>query len=237
MKTFKNQDSYTEILQPKRFGSEFIEIISKDEIDNCKKNFSKLIFDGQISPKEFVELDYNAFFEIIKNETSKFCKFYSLPDNNSFMTWGMIFSDNEDLKKDIDEFYLLSGDRFIKQNRNINEIRNSNDFFNFKRKIEDGTGNNNSCEMILYEREIILDYLNFMETLAELTDSKIDHLEFHHIYFKDFQRNDGAIVNYMQPKEKRLSFAVKTIFAVNKEVNRNLQDLLNSYYDAGDLKP
>lgn len=237
MEAIKKQNNSTEIVQSKRFGSEFIEIISKDEVENCKKSFSKLTFGGSIKPKEFIALDYQAFRVIIENEKSEFCKFYFLPDNSEFMTWGLTFSDNGDLKKDLDEFYLLAGNTFIKQSVNINDIRNSNDFINFKRKIEVSTTNNNCSEMILYKRQIILDYLNFMETLAELTNSKIDHLEFHHIYFDDFTRNDGALLNYMQPKEKRLSFAVKTVFVVNKETNRNLQDLLNAYYDAGDLKP
>lgn len=242
MSVFENQtgDNTINIISPKeRLDMEFIEIISNDEVENCKKSFFKIIFteDTNSQPIPVLKLDYRAFYNMINNEKSQFCKFYLLPDINNFMTWGITFSDTDDLKQSIDIYYLLIGNSFVLQNININEIRNLGTFTVFKDRMEKVTGNNNCSEMILYERKMILDYLNFMKTLASLTKSTIADLEFHYIFFKDFYRKDGAFLDYKEPKENRISFAVKTNFTVNKETNRNLEDLLNAYYDAGDLKP
>lgn len=242
MNVFENQtedNTISIISQTEKLGIEFIEIISKDEIENCKNSFSNIVFTTDINsqPMPVLKLEYQAFYDIIKSEKSKFCKFYLLPEINNFMTWGITFSDTDDLKQSIDIYYLLIGNTFVKQNINISAVRSSGSFTIFKDKIKEATGNNNCCEMVLYEREMILDYLNFMETLASLTKGTIADLEFHYIFFKDFERKDKALLNYKEPKENRISFAVKTNFTVDKDTNRNLQDLLNAYYDAGDLKP
>lgn len=242
MGAFENQNENNIeniIFKTEKVGMEFIEIISNDEVDNCKKSFTELIFGEESNPQplQVVKLNYQDFHDIVNHENSKFCKFYPLPETGNFMTWGLTFSETDDLKQSVDKFYLLIGDRFIGQNFNINQLRTSSTFTTFKETMISATGNNNCSEMILYERQMIVDYLAFMKVLANLTSSEIAELEFHHIYFKDFARKDGALLDYKRPKENRISFAVKTNFNVNEKTNRSLQDLLNAYYDAGDLKP
>nr|WP_314493467.1 hypothetical protein [uncultured Chryseobacterium sp.] len=242
MGAFENQNKNNIeniILKTEKVGMEFIEIISIDEVDNCKKSFTELFFGEESSPQplDVMKLNYQHFCDLVNCDNSRFCKFYPLPENRNFMTWGLTFSDTDDLKQSVDKFYILIDKRFIGQNFSINQLRTSSTFTTFKETMINATSNNNCTEMILYERQMIVDYLAFMKVLANLTNSEIMELEFHHIYFKDFERKDGALLNYKGPKENRISFAVKTNFNVNEKTNRNLQDLLKAYYNAGDLKP
>ncbi|MGG5208854.1 hypothetical protein ACQWU4_07880 [Chryseobacterium sp. MIQD13] len=209
---------------------EFLFRITDEEVEKGKDNFKLL----GLNSKPEVNLDYYDFGKIVNQDKKEYAKFYFLLNADKSLTLGLAISDNNGLQYKNDILYILSGNKFILNSAEFETKKK--EFDNFKGVLVDTVSKNDPCDMILYKVDDINNYF----TLAKLIEGlgyKIHDLQFDYILFKDFIRKDGTKVDYLKNRESRISFAVKTNFdetAVKKAIPN---DIINFYYDAGDLKP
>ncbi len=215
---------------PSKHDIKFISKISNEEIMSCKASFSQL----RIKSKNKIMLDYGKFKTTI-SQGKLYAKFFFLSDQDS-LTLGLAFSDSDTLDYRNDDLYILSGKEFIKDST---EFRKKMLNFNtFKARIAAITKHVPS-EVIVYKVDDINTYFKEMDGIAGQIKYNIESLQFEYIYFKDFIRADGTLIDYDTKKDSKISFAVKTNFSNPEKGGDKFlsQSILDFYYDAGDLKP
>lgn len=213
---------------------DFLDRISNEEIIKGKENFQNLHLKSDLE----INLNYSDFEKMINGTQKKYAKFFFLSDEHDSLSLGMTLSDDNALKHDKDVLYTLSGDHFIPDANNT--FRDKKKRFDlFKTNLVDHVSKNDPCDMIVYTIDDIKKYLQMTREIEKMTLHKIIDLQFEYIQFKDFTRKDSTLIDYTKNKDSRISFAVKTNYDdtnAARDVNIS-SDIINFYYDAGDLKP
>ncbi|MCW3162058.1 hypothetical protein [Chryseobacterium oryctis] len=213
------------------FHIEFLNRITDEEVENGQNGFKEL----ELNAEPGITLDYYDFEKIVNIDKKKYAKFFFLLDNNKFLNLGLAMSDNENLDYENDILYVQSGGRFVLKS---GEFENQKKEFDaFKSVLVDTVSKNDPCDMILYKVDDINNYLKVTKAIEGFTGYKILSLQFDYIRFKDFTRKDGTKIDYLRNRESRVSFAVKTNFDKGTTRASLPNDIVDFYYDAGDLKP
>ncbi|MBL3547008.1 hypothetical protein [Chryseobacterium sp. KMC2] len=229
-----NTDKNGSVNKKGNFHIDFLDRISNEEIIKGKENFKNLNLKSHLK----INLNYNDFEKMINSANKKNAKFFFLSDANDSLSLGMALSDDNILNYDKDALYILSGDHFVPDSNGIFKDKKKK-FDAFKSKLVDSVSKNDPCDMIIYTLDDIKRYLQMTRDIEAMTLHKIIDLQFEYIQFKDFTRKDGTLIDYTKNKDSRISFAVKTNYddtSAARDVNIS-SDIINFYYDAGDLKP
>lgn len=210
---------------------EFLFRITDEEVEKGKEKFKIL----GLNSKPAVNLDYYDFEKIVNKDGKKYAKFFFLLGADKSLTLGLALSENDSLQYKNDVLYVLSGNKFILSSAEFETKKK--EFDGFKSILVDTVSKNDPCDVIVYKVEDINNYFKIIKLIESFTGYKIIDLQFDYILFKDFIRKDGTQVDYLKNRESRISFAVKTNFDETTAKKSFPNDIINFYYDAGDLKP
>ncbi|KMQ63556.1 hypothetical protein ACM40_01780 [Chryseobacterium sp. BLS98] len=215
---------------------EFLFRITDEEVEHGKANFkSEIGAQSEIgNTKPEINLDYSDFEKTVNQDKKAYAKFFFLLNTDKSLNLGLAIS-NDSLQNKKDIFYVLKGNKFTLNSAEFEAQKIA--FDSFKSKLVNPVSKNDPCDMILYKVNDINNYLKLTKLISGFPGYTIRDLQFDYILFKDFVRKDGTKVDYLRNRESRISFAVKTNFNIIDTKKSLLNDIVNFYYDAGDLKP